>query len=90
MLQSPTFGVGAQPALLSRELLDHPRRLIDIHELCRLLGKQKTYIYGALADPASDLPRPVKVGRSTRWLLGEVLAYVDGLIARRDAAKAVT
>ncbi|HSD17221.1 MAG TPA: hypothetical protein VLC71_08205 [Thermomonas sp.] len=86
MLDSPTTA-GAEPAYPSGATPDSPSRLIDIDELGHLLGCGKTKIYADLANPDSGIPRPVKNGRSTRWLLGEALAYISQLVAKRDAAK---
>lgn len=69
-------------------LLAHPKRLIAMPEVERLVGRRKTAIYAELANPNSTFPRPLKWGRSTRWLAGEVIAYIDALAASRDAAKA--
>lgn len=88
MLQTPMSSTGTQPALLSRELLDNPSRLIDLQELCRLLGTSKSTVYAQLADPSSDFPRPIKLGHRNRWPIGETIAYLDALIVQRDTAKA--
>ena len=63
-------------------------RLIAFHELLHLTGVGKTTAYEMFADPASGYPKPIKVGRSNRFLLGEVLDYIQAMVASRDAAKA--
>lgn len=72
---------------------DNPKRLIGIKELSSLLGCRKSKIYADLAShvlsPENPMPRPVKLGRNTRWVLGEVEAYIAGLVAQRDLAKEV-
>lgn len=54
--------------------------LIPLAEVERIVGRKKSSIY---ADPT--FPKPVKVGRSNRWVSEEIASYVAELIARRDA-----
>lgn len=78
---------GTEPAPHTGAMPDNPNRLIDIAELGHLLGCKKTKVYAELADPESPLPRPVKHGRSTRWVLGEVQGYIADLVAQRDSSQ---
>jgi predicted DNA-binding transcriptional regulator AlpA len=68
--------------------LPESKRLVPMKELERLIDKRKTWIFAELANPDSDLPRPVRCGGSRRnsWVLGEVLAYIDRCIETRDLA----
>lgn len=84
----PTLA-SAEPVRHAGATPDNPSRLIDIEELGRFLGCGKTKIYADLANPDSKIPRPVKLGRSTRWVLGEVLDYIGSLVAERDASQKV-
>jgi len=59
--------------------------LIPLAEVEAMTGRRKTAIYADLADPDSDFPRPVRIGRSVRWVRPEVTAWIQGRIAARDA-----
>ena len=62
-------------------------RLIAFPEFLHLTGDGKTTAFEKFSDPTSNYPKPIKVGRSNRFLLGEVLDYIHSLVASRDAAK---
>jgi len=64
---------------------DTPVRLIGVAEFCRMLGRGKTWVYGEWADPQSRLPKPIRLGSSTRVVLSEAEQYVRDLVAARDA-----
>lgn len=38
---------------------------------------KKTKIYQLCADPVSDFPRPVKLGKSSRWSWAELNAWAE-------------
>lgn len=72
------------PVVRTSDLADFPKRLIDLHEVINLTAESKTVIYEKLADSTSKFPKPVKHGRCNRWVLGEVIAYLDQRIRDRD------
>ena len=59
-------------------------RLVQQPEVEYLVAKRKTWIFAELANPDSDFPKPVKVGRNNAWVLSEILAYIDRRVADRD------
>lgn len=79
-----TAEVSAGPAISAVERARH----ISFAELLHFTGDRKTRAHGLIADPSSTYPKPVKHGRSTRFVLGEVLDYLDGLAAGRASAQA--
>lgn len=60
-------------------------RLIDLSEVMNLTGMGRTSINEKVRDPQSGFPKPVRCMRHNRFVLGEVLGYIAGLIERRDA-----
>lgn len=64
------------------------QRLVSQPEVEYLVAKRKTWIFAELANPRSDFPKPVKVGRNNAWVLSEVLAYIERRVADRDQAVA--
>lgn len=63
--------------------------LIDIERLRRVLGGEKTPLHRSTifkAVKAGNLPKPIKVGKSNRWILSEVNAWLQARAKERDAA----
>lgn len=58
-------------------------RLVSLVEVIRLTGRGRSRIYAAVAQ--GEFPKPIKDGASTRWVEGEILAWVRNRIAERDA-----
>jgi predicted DNA-binding transcriptional regulator AlpA len=61
-------------------------RLLDIKEVMATLNKCQSAIHKAVAD--GTMPKPVKLGRSTRWRSDDLAAYVDSLSRDFDAVPA--
>lgn len=59
--------------------IENELRLIDMRELCRLLGTSKSSVERWLrSDP--DFPQPRRLGPgSVRWRLDKVLAFIERL-----------
>ena len=58
-------------------------RLIPIREAGKIVGLCKSTIYERIR--AGEFPKPVKLGKLTRFSLHEVEAYVAALLAGRGA-----
>ena len=59
-------------------------QLIKVREVCRLTTLSRVSIWRR--ERSGDFPRRVRLGRnSVAWDLGEVLAWIEGLRAYRDA-----
>jgi len=56
--------------------------LVSVQYLANRLGVNVRTIW-RLISGEKNFPKPVKIGRSTRFLLSEVNAYVEGVLARR-------
>lgn len=53
-------------------------KLIDLQSVCTLCSVKKSTIYAWLKDPASDLPRPVRLSsRMVRWSESAVLSWIQ-------------
>lgn len=61
--------------------MNAPTVLIRLPEVERRTGRKKSWIYAA-----KDFPKPVKQGRDNMWAEHEVEAYIQRLLAARDAA----
>ncbi|WP_338341893.1 MULTISPECIES: helix-turn-helix transcriptional regulator [unclassified Shinella] len=55
-------------------------RFIDISEVCRLVGLQRSKLYQMIR--ADALPKPIKLGGASRWSLIEINAWMS---ARRES-----
>lgn len=55
---------------------------MQLPEVCALLGVSKSYIYAAMRR---GFPRPIKLGRSSRWVRAEVEAWAQRAAYARDA-----
>ena len=86
-MQTPTAPQAEIPAASTISPAERARH-ISFAELLHFTGDRKTRAHGLIADPNSTYPKPVKHGRSTRFVLGEVLDYLDGLAAGRASAQA--
>ena len=52
------------------------RRLLDRHEVERMVRKSRSALYQAMAD--GEFPKPIRVGkRSVRWFEDEVLGWME-------------
>lgn len=54
-----------------------PPALVNVREACRFLGIARASLYRLLK--AGNLPRPVKLGRSTRWRVSDLQSWVAEL-----------
>lgn len=60
-----------------------PIQLIRLRDVERILGVGKSTVYAQVQ--AGTLPKPVKVGASTRWAKHEIEAVALRYLAERDA-----
>jgi predicted DNA-binding transcriptional regulator AlpA len=51
--------------------------LVNIETLSTLLCRSRASIYRDLANPSIPLPRPVKLGHSSRWRVGEIRQFLN-------------
>lgn len=59
-------------------------RLVDINQVSSLLSYSHRGVYRLIAS--GQLPRPVKVGRSTRFYQSDIQAYLQGLRTQQRGA----
>jgi len=60
-------------------------RFIKLQEVIDLTGRSRSKTYADIA--AGKFPRPVKNGKSSRWVDEEVLLWMSERIIERDADK---
>lgn len=60
------------------------KKLLSRPAVEEITGLSRSQIYALIQQ--QKFIRPVKIGRSSRWPLDAVLAWVDHRIAERDAA----
>jgi prophage regulatory protein len=58
-------------------------RLLSFHQVSHRVGLKRTAIYAAVA--AGHFPRPIKLGRASRWLESELDAWIAVVAASRRA-----
>lgn len=57
-------------------------------EAWKRAGISRSHAYELIA--AGEFPRPVKVGRASRFVAAEIDAWIEGRIAQRDARHPTT
>jgi predicted DNA-binding transcriptional regulator AlpA len=60
------------------------RRLITVRQVAAKIGKSVSSVWNDVN--AGHLPRPVKIGGSTRWDEREIDDVIDRMLADRDHA----
>lgn len=50
-------------------------RLIDIKQITLLIGMTDKWIYSLIQK--QQFPKPIKLGRSSRWRLSDIEAWID-------------
>lgn len=55
-------------------------RLVDMSTLTKMLQRSRASIYRDIGR--SEFPGPLKLGRSSRWRVSEIMAHID---ARSEA-----
>ncbi|OOR92110.1 hypothetical protein B0181_02200 [Moraxella caviae] len=50
-------------------------KLINLAEVESIIGMKKDFIYRLIR--AGDFPKPIKLGRCSRWKLSEVCMWMD-------------
>ncbi|WP_193178050.1 helix-turn-helix transcriptional regulator [Oricola nitratireducens] len=63
-----------------------PDRLLRLDEVMALTGMCRSRIYEQIANGENLFPKPVKIGRASRWPLSEVVDWIEQQKARRKAA----
>lgn len=56
-------------------------RLLKIEDVCELLGLSRTTVYRCIKDRAAPFPRPLKIGKCSRWSEGQIIEWKKALIA---------
>lgn len=59
--------------------------LIKIEKVMQVLCVKKTAVYQMVKDGA--IPKPIKVGGSSRWLSEEIEEAINQMVLRRDEEK---
>jgi prophage regulatory protein len=62
--------------------------MLRLPELVKLTGLSPSSLYDRM-NPASkrydcQMPRPLKIGHASRWLLSEVETWIESKILKRD------
>ena len=58
-----------------------PLQFVDLHEVTRRTSLKKSYIYRLMSSAA--FPRPVRIGKSVRWVLAEIDAWLHERVSER-------
>lgn len=62
-----------------------PDPLLTVREVAAMLAISLPSVFRRVA--AGDLPRPIKLGASSRWPQSEILAVIEAAKAAREAAE---
>lgn len=61
--------------LLSNDAISHPYYLVDMKYITTLTGMTDKWFYALIQQ--SRFPKPIKLGRSSRWRLKEIEAWLS-------------
>ena len=64
---------------------DYPDRLIPVTEASAIVGVCRSKIYELVNE--NEFPKPIKIGKSTRFSERECFAWVQKRIRKRDGGK---
>ncbi len=56
-------------------------RLLKIEDVCVLLGLSRTTVYRCIKDKSAPFPRPLKIGKCSRWSEGQIIEWKKALVA---------
>ena len=65
-----------------------PQVSAPLNHMCARYGFSRAWAYEAMSWPVDPLPRPVKLGRKSVWVISEVDAWFQRRAAERGAADA--
>ena len=65
-----------------RENLNYLNKLLNVREVADLLGCSKSTVWRRVKNDI--MPGPIKICGTTRWVLRELLDYLDSQISQRD------
>ena len=57
------------------------QKLIGLNVVAEMLDISEREVYRLIA--AGELPRPVKIGRLSKWVVSDILAYIEMLKSNR-------
>jgi predicted DNA-binding transcriptional regulator AlpA len=73
----PTQGLYPSTNDLEKFDLKPDSALVNIETLSTLLCRSRASIYRDLANPFLPLPRPIKLGNSSRWRVGDIRKFLN-------------
>lgn len=74
--------VPPNPGAKTDQIMPFGERLMTIKQVSAMLGMSIRFVWRLVAR--GDLRRPVRLGRSCRWVYSDVLAYIEKLKGDRD------
>lgn len=55
-------------------------RLLKIEDVCDLLGLSRTTVYRCIKDRITPFPKPLKIGKCSRWSEEQIIEWKKALI----------
>jgi len=75
-------GVASNPGAKTDQIMPFVEHLMTVEEVSAMLGMSIRFVWRLISR--GDLKRPVRLGRSSRWVYSDVLAYIEKLKGERD------
>ena len=66
------------------DLEDPVGRMLRIGAVCSEIGLSRAMIYRLMTDARNPFPKPIKVGKASRWSLVEIIEWKKKALAERD------
>ncbi|MFZ2958012.1 MAG: AlpA family phage regulatory protein [Candidatus Ozemobacteraceae bacterium] len=62
-----------------QQITENPNQLLRARTVFEMVGIGRTSLYAKLKK--GEFPKPIRVGTTVRWLMADILAYIEKLVA---------
>ena len=67
-----------------QQITENPSQLLRARAVFEMVGIGRTSLYAKLKK--GEFPKPIRVGTTVRWLMADILAYIENLVAETKTA----
>ena len=67
-----------------RQFVDPIGRLLKLEDVCANVGLSKTKIYRSIKNEILPFPKPIKIGKASRWLEREIVEWKQAIAASQN------
>jgi len=81
---SGTEGSNIRRRIDRGQIVDPIGRLLRLEDVCKNVGLSKTKIYRSIKNDVLPFPKPIKIGKASRWLEGEIVEWKQAIAAAQN------